>query len=48
MTENEEDTTFLRNLFGDKPDPAYEPSKEDSPETEMRHFTRRIFNRNTD
>ena len=45
---HKDDQTFLRQLFGLRPDPAYEPAKDDTPETEMRKFTHRIFNRNND
>lgn len=48
MTSDEENQDFLRRLFGDKPDPASSPSENDTPETEMRKFTHRIFNRDND
>lgn len=47
-TTNEHDQALVRQLFGDRPDPAHEPSEDDDPETVMRKFTHRIFNRNTD
>ena len=48
MSTHKDTQTFLRQLFGPKADPAYEPAKDDNPETQMRKFTHRIFNRDID
>ncbi len=39
---------FVAPLFGARPDPAYEPAEDGNPETEMRKFAYRLFNRDND